>query len=161
MEIVIWLSELIKSICACCYHKCCGGSDSFVPGKHCVFSFTHEPAEGMDKKNAESYLCVLCVLSCHHVVLWQGLSLLIPEFLEKKIPMLSSNGLIPMLSRRMFALCPGCMKMKRTATSMGYLISIRVAVVQKRTALTQGIISWAISMHCMLCSTRSIRGEII
>ena len=128
-------------------------TDSFVPGKHCAFSFTHEAAKGMDmamaKKYADNILSIIHkggvppITKVHaDRVLSQGFPPMIPEFLKQKIPLFDPTAVNKNVEG-LFALYPGCIKVERIATSMGCIVTTCVAEVQQLIPLTQGIISWA------------------
>jgi hypothetical protein len=128
-------------------------TNSFVPGKHCAFSFTHEAAKGMDmsmaKKYAENVLAILqkgavpAITEVHaQRVCSQGFPPLIPESLKQQVKTFDAHSVSKNVEG-LFALHPGSIRVERIVTSMGCLVTTCIAEVDQLMSLTQGIMSWA------------------
>ena len=130
-------------------------TESFVLGKHCSFTFTHELVKGMDmamaKKMADNILDVLQkgvdppVTKAHaDRVCTMGLPPLMPEaMLKKNIKMFDVEACNASVRSILSNLNPKPIRIEKISTCMGCLVTTCVVDVEHVPAITNALVGWA------------------
>ena len=127
---------------------------SFVPGKHCTFTFSHEVPTGINmhvaKKFADNIVAVVKngsepgITRVHaQRVLTEGFPPLMPkELIQQYVKTFDPKALNERI-RGVFTAKPGAIRVERIATSMGCVIATCVVETKELPGMVNTLVSWA------------------